>query len=86
LTDSVKNSNSLESRFDLAYNAAHALCLAALRWHDTGRLIATSFFKLCHTRSDWVPKYGACSTNVIPFATSANMKEILMLMNGLWQI
>jgi hypothetical protein len=24
---------SLESRFDLAYNAAHALCLAALRYH-----------------------------------------------------
>lgn len=24
---------SLESRFDLGYNAAHALCLAALRWH-----------------------------------------------------
>jgi hypothetical protein len=24
---------SLESPFDLAYNAAHALCLAALRWH-----------------------------------------------------
>ena len=24
---------SLEGRFDLAYNAAHALCLAALRWH-----------------------------------------------------
>lgn len=24
---------SLESRFDLAYNATHALCLAALRWH-----------------------------------------------------
>jgi hypothetical protein len=24
---------SLESRFDLAYNAAHAMCLAALRWH-----------------------------------------------------
>ena len=23
----------LESRFDLAYNAAHARCLAALRWH-----------------------------------------------------
>ncbi len=33
LTDSAKNSNSLESRFDLAYNAAHALGLAALRWH-----------------------------------------------------
>lgn len=24
---------SLDSRFDLAYNAAHALALAALRWH-----------------------------------------------------
>ena len=24
---------SLESRFDLAYNAAHPLSLAALRWH-----------------------------------------------------
>ena len=23
----------MESRFDLAYNAAHGLCLAALRWH-----------------------------------------------------
>ena len=33
LSDSAKTSNSLESRFDLAYNAAHALCLAALRWH-----------------------------------------------------
>jgi hypothetical protein len=33
LTDSAKSSNSLESQFDLAYNAGHALCLAALRWH-----------------------------------------------------
>jgi len=24
---------SVEGRFDLAYNAAHAMCLAALRWH-----------------------------------------------------
>ena len=31
LSDAQKTSNSLESRFDLAYNAAHALCLAALR-------------------------------------------------------
>ena len=23
----------MESRFDLGYNAAHSLCLAALRWH-----------------------------------------------------
>ena len=31
LTDAERPENSLESRFDLAYNAAHALCLAALR-------------------------------------------------------
>lgn len=33
LADADKQSLALESRFDLAYNAAHALCLAALRWH-----------------------------------------------------
>ena len=31
LADAQKPTISLESRFDLAYNAAHALCLAALR-------------------------------------------------------
>jgi hypothetical protein len=31
LTDAQNIENSLESRFDLAYNAAHAYCLAALR-------------------------------------------------------
>jgi hypothetical protein len=33
LADAQKTDNALESRFDLAYNAAHALCLAALRRH-----------------------------------------------------
>lgn len=33
LGDAENPENSLEGRFDLAYNAAHALCLAALRWH-----------------------------------------------------
>ena len=33
LHDAKNTSLSLESRFDLAYNAAHSLCLAALRWH-----------------------------------------------------
>ena len=33
LTDSRTSSLSIESRFDLAYNASHALALAALRWH-----------------------------------------------------
>ena len=33
LQDAQKPDLAVESRFDLAYNAAHALCLAALRWH-----------------------------------------------------
>ena len=33
LKDADTKGLALESRFDLAYNAAHALCLAALRWH-----------------------------------------------------
>lgn len=33
LHDADNLSLALESRFDLAYNAAHALCLAALRHH-----------------------------------------------------
>lgn len=33
LKDAGNSSNSLPSRFDLAYNAAHALYLAALRYH-----------------------------------------------------
>jgi len=32
LKDAANASISLEGRFDLAYNAAHALCLAALRY------------------------------------------------------
>ena len=33
LMDGGKAELSLDSRFDLAYNASHALSLAALRWH-----------------------------------------------------
>lgn len=33
LADASTPSLSMESRFDLAYNASHALALAALRWH-----------------------------------------------------
>ncbi len=32
LKDAENTANSLDSRFDLAYGAAHALCLAALRY------------------------------------------------------
>jgi hypothetical protein len=51
LHDATNDSLSFESRFDLAYNAAHALALAALRWHgyrpDRQRFIV--FQALIHT-------------------------------------
>jgi hypothetical protein len=50
LKDATNEVLSLESRFDLAYNAAHALCLAALRRHgyrSTNRYIV--FQLLPHT-------------------------------------
>ncbi len=50
LQDAQKPDLAIESRFDLAYNAAHALCLAALRWHgyrSTNRFIV--FQLLPHT-------------------------------------
>ena len=33
LADAQRGELSMESRFDLAYNAAHAFSLAAMRWH-----------------------------------------------------
>lgn len=50
LKDAQVPTLSVEGRFDLAYNAAHALCLAALRWHgyrSTNRYIV--FQLLPHT-------------------------------------
>ncbi len=50
LVDARKTDNSLESRFDLAYNAAHALCLAALRhngYRSTNRYVV--FQAIPHT-------------------------------------
>ena len=52
LADAKNGVNSIESRFDLAYNAAHALCLAALRrlgYRATTRYVV--FQVLPHTLS-----------------------------------
>ena len=50
LRDASNTGLALESRFDLGYNAAHGLCLAALRWRgyrSTNRYIV--FQLLPHT-------------------------------------
>ncbi|HSM12787.1 MAG TPA: hypothetical protein VLA66_01855 [Thermoanaerobaculia bacterium] len=58
LGDAANRELSLDSRFDLAYNAGHALAQAALRWHGyrpTQRYVV--FLALAHTLSapaaDW---------------------------------
>ena len=69
LLDSRNNDLALESRFDLAYNAAHALCLAALRrigYRSSNRYIV--FQVLPHTLASG-QRFGAYSTNVTTLAT-----------------
>lgn len=50
LTDANNSTLAMESRFDLAYNAAHSLSLAALRWHGYRSINRFLVFKvLPHT-------------------------------------
>jgi hypothetical protein len=49
LADARNGSLAMSSRFDLAYNAAHAFSLAALRWPAIARTTATWCFKRCRT-------------------------------------
>ncbi len=74
LHDAQQASLALESRFDLAYNAAHALCLAALRWHgyrSGNRFIV--FQLLPHTLGLGPEVWRVLSKCMMP-ATLANMK------------
>ena len=59
LKDAENESNSLESRFDLAYGGAHALCLATLRHHGFRPSSGTSFLKYCRTLLVWARRCGA---------------------------
>src|ERR1700732_4194747 len=61
LKDTENEANSLDSRFDLAYSAAHALCLRHSGATDSGHPSGTSCFRCCRTRSAWGQKYGASS-------------------------
>lgn len=76
LSDAANPGLSLESRFDLAYNAAHALALAALRrlgYRSTNRYLV--FQILSHTLglppATW---RGGCWPRVTKTAISRNTK------------
>ena len=75
LMDAGNAALSLESRFDLAYNAAHALCLAALRrqgYRPSQRYIV--FQVLPHTLG-LGRKSGACWTSATTHGIWANTRD-----------
>lgn len=63
-----------ESQFDLAYNAAHALCLAALRWHGYRSSNRFLVFNCCRSPWAWGRRCGACFPNATMRATWASTK------------
>lgn len=74
LKDAQNEANSLDSRFDLAYSAAHALCLAALGTTDSGHRSGMSFFRCCRTLSAWARKSGAFCQSVTTCGIGPSMK------------
>lgn len=81
LVDARNESLALSSRFDLAYNAAHAFSLAALRWHgyrsDSRYLV---FQTLPHTIG-LPPRYGACLPRRTNCVTRRNTAGVSMWMH-----
>lgn len=76
LQDALSAPLTLESRFDLAYNAAHALCLAAMRRCGIAPAIATSYSSYCHRRWILAPESGECCPSATTYATSASTRAI----------
>jgi hypothetical protein len=86
LTDAGHPALALESRFDLAYNAAHALSLAALRWRATVQKTATLPSRHCPTRSVWVLEFGGCLPPATNAAMRSNMRDTWKWMSVSWPI
>ena len=82
LTDARNAALSLESRFDLAYNAAHALCLAALRRNGfRARHRYIVFQVLPHTWA-WGPRSGAYWPKPTTCATWPSTKDMWTWRSG----
>jgi hypothetical protein len=84
LHDAENKALAIESRFDLAYNAAHALSLAALRWHgyrSDKRYIV--FQALAHTLSLPTPQWRVLNEahrkrNTVEYEGIGNVDEQLL--------
>jgi hypothetical protein len=73
LADARNAAISTEGRFDVAYNAAHALSLAACGASDIGRRTDISYFRCCPIHSVSAPRYGRFSQNATMCAIALNM-------------
>lgn len=82
LEDAGLNELSLESRFDLAYNAAHALSLAACAIGGTGPSRVILYFNVCNTRSICQKSSGVYSIRSTASAIWPSMRVTWMLMNN----
>lgn len=83
LKDATNAANSLESRFDLAYNAAHALSLAALRrkgFRPHQRDIVFQVLPFIHSAS--VLRSGVCWTSATRFGIWVNTKVTSISMSA----
>jgi hypothetical protein len=84
LRDAENEGLALESRFDLAYNAAHALALAALRWHGYRAEKRYMVFQaLAHTLSLPAPQWRILADahrrrNVIEYEGVADVDQALV--------
>lgn len=83
LQDARQTILSLESRFDLAYNAAHAAALSALRWHGYRSEIVIWYFNAWNIRLGSHRNSGSCSTRRTTNAILPNMKENSMSQQAL---
>jgi hypothetical protein len=74
LKDAGREANSLYSRFDLAYSAAHALCLAALRYRGFRPSKRYIVFQVVPDTLRLCPESGGCCQSVTTCATGPSMK------------
>jgi hypothetical protein len=78
LNDAERESNSLDSKFDLAYSAAHALCLAALRHHGFRSSKRYIVSKYCPTRLASAPRSGESCRRPTTLGIGRSTKELSM--------
>ncbi len=82
LRDAQIEGLSFDSRFDLTYNASHALALAALRWHGYRSENRYLVFQCLEHTLRINPESGKSLRSAISGATRRNMRVTWKQMNS----